>query len=425
MQLRVRTLLRSRMARRSASCVFAIVAGLALLEVFFRFVPQALPRQALVRLPGLGLYLYQGRAWGTEPDPEAAFRFTPGATLTIPGGAEHEDLYALGQCSPTREELAHLDRLPDATFVADAEGFRGRFGSGDPRILFLGDSFVLAKNFDLRDAWTGRVATALSVETVNVGLYAYGPPHEHAALVRCVSAYAPRRVLHVLFDGNDLPDAQGYAEWKAGGLPFWRWQVAGKSPWQTSPVRALGAWTLDGLSRTPENPLQPYRGEIAGRRVVLAFSPPYLFALAHAPEALRREPGWQPIFDALRACLDLCRQRGIDYTLVLAPSKETVYGVEALSRVPAQAAAAAAGWPPQAAARFVADASRYRNGFAAAVKAWAGSEGIACLDLLPAFDAAMRLGREPSYFAFDSHWNAAGQQIAADATVQYLKENLP
>ena len=62
---------------------------------------------------------------------------------------------------------------------------------------------------------------------------------------------------------------------------------------------------------------------------------------------------------------------------------------------------------------------------AAAVKAWAGSEGIACLDLLPAFDAAMRLGREPSYFAFDSHWNAAGQQIAADATVQYLKENLP
>ncbi|MBE7560964.1 hypothetical protein HS125_19235 [bacterium] len=414
-----------RLARWTALGVLYLLVAWALLEVFLRLVPQVLPRQAFVRLPGLGMYLYQGRAWCTEPDDEAEFRFVPGATLTVPGGARHGDLYALGQCTPTAEELLHLDRVPDATFTADGLGFRGRYGEGRPRILFLGDSFVLSKNFPLNEAWTGRVADQLQVETINVGLYAYGPPHEYAALARSATEYAPDLVLHVLFDGNDLADAQRWVEWKASGLPFWRWQVRDKSPWETSPVRALLAWMLDALKEPEINPLQPFRGAMHGRTVVLAFSPPYLRELAWSPEAVRAEPGWPPMLEAIRASRELCRRRGIDYRLVLAPSKETVYAPEVLNKVMAHEAGAAAGLPADADPMlFVPEALRHQNGFAAAVREWAEAEGIPCLDLLPAFRRALHEGRPQSYFAFDSHWNAVGHEIAAGAVVDYLRPSL-
>jgi hypothetical protein len=59
-----------------------------------------------------------------------------------------------------------------------------------------------------------RVGQATGLSVVNLGRGAYGPQQELIVLKRYGLAYKPRVVVWQLFEGNDLTDAEEFAEWK-------------------------------------------------------------------------------------------------------------------------------------------------------------------------------------------------------------------
>jgi len=66
----------------------------------------------------------------------------------------------------------------------------------------------------------------------------------------------------------------------------------------------------------------------------------------------------------------------------------------------------------------VADWTRHLGPLPAFLAAWAEREGIDFLDLTPALVASARSGAVP-WFPADTHWNATGHAVAADAIASW------
>ena len=67
---------------------------------------------------------------------------------------------------------------------------------------------------DEGDTFVRRVAQSTGLSAVNLARGAYGPQQELIVLKRYGLAYKPRVVVWQLFEGNDLHDAEAFAEWK-------------------------------------------------------------------------------------------------------------------------------------------------------------------------------------------------------------------
>jgi hypothetical protein len=109
-------------------------------------------------------------------------------------------------------------------YRTDEHGFRNPPGTQRADIVFIGDSFTEAATVTEEDTFARRIATAAKMSSINLGRGAYGPQQELIVLERYGLAYQPRIVVWQLFEGNDLTDAQIFADWK-------------KNPEQTAPLR--------------------------------------------------------------------------------------------------------------------------------------------------------------------------------------------
>ncbi|MBE7560142.1 hypothetical protein HS125_14855 [bacterium] len=407
------------------------LGGALLLEGFLRLRPDFVAGPVRVFLPAFGDYLTQGRARARFPDPVLGYRLDPDFQYFQPTTACDGDLYHLGHAFPTDWELENLDRTPSPELVLDARGFRGLSGRGDRRLLFLGDSFVDNWRYPLADNWCNRVGAALARQVVVMGVGGYGVPQEAIALHQHFSAYRPHGVLHCIFTGNDIYDAQVFTAWRASGLPLWQWEIRDSRPLERSPTLAYAAalfspfWQRrheERAARWKTDNLQPFRGVIGGASMTLAFHPIYLRNVAASSAEIMAQPGWPPTVAGLVACRRLCEKHGARYGLVILPSKADVYLPHILDQVDGLALLRAAEAPPYTpghAHRFKEAVKSHRNGTAAAVAAWAKEAGVPVYDLSPAFFAAADEGKQ-TYLSFDTHWNDAGHRLAAETLASLL-----
>ena len=108
--------------------------------------------------------------------------------------------------------------VPDADRIVeyrtDENGFRNAPGQRQADIVFIGDSFTEAATVAEQDTFVQRAGQATGLSVVNLGRGAYGPQQELIVLKRYGLAYKPRVVVWQLFEGNDLSDADQFAEWK-------------------------------------------------------------------------------------------------------------------------------------------------------------------------------------------------------------------
>jgi hypothetical protein len=108
--------------------------------------------------------------------------------------------------------------VPDINRVVayrtDENGFRNSPGQRHADVVFIGDSFTEAATVADEDTFVRRVAQSTGLSVVNLGRGAYGPQQELIVLKRFGLPYKPRVVVWQLFEGNDLADAEGFAEWK-------------------------------------------------------------------------------------------------------------------------------------------------------------------------------------------------------------------
>jgi hypothetical protein len=306
----------------------------------------------------------------------------------------------------TRSDLYHHDLRPNV----DVEGmwgepyrvatnslaFRDRrarevaLDAAGPRVVFLGDSFTEGVGVDYEGSFVGRIDAELAprgIEVLNAGVSSYAP----AIYVRKLRHLLDERGLRfshlvVFLDVSDIhDDAEAYALDERGDVV-----VRGRADHARRDL--LRAYSV--LYAAPRLlKLRREQEDIARRRAASPINATLDFvrALWTVDEHwLRRygERGLRIAREHLDAIAALCREHGIDLTLVVYP------------------------WPTQVVRRDL-DSLQVRFW-----REWAAERDVRFIDLFPGFvsaddDAAnLRTIRE-LFIAHDFHWNAAGHARVA------------
>ena len=290
----------------------------------------------------------------------------------------------------------HYDARLNARGFNDVERAVVRPADVRNRIVALGDSFavgVVPRSSNYLALLERELSDVGPVEVINMGVSATEPRDYLALLVNEGLAFAPDLVLVGFYVGNDFETGarrlHEYSFVLTLGRALWRIGSAGLAVAQPGDAHAV--YTDDEPSMATERflEIQVDRARIYDRDS------------AWLSEAAGRAAGY------LREMRDLSRRTGADMLVVLIPDETQVD--PALLAAVAQALGRAPG-------DF--DVEQPNRAITAALEA----AGIPLLDLLPAFVDRSPRGR--LYKPQDTHWNIAGNRVAAVEIAQALRERL-
>ena len=206
-----------------------------------------------------------------------------------------------------------VDRLVE--YRTDENGFRNEPGQRQADVVFIGDSFTEAATVAEQDTFVQRVAQATGLRVINLGRGAYGPQQELIVLKRYGLAYKPRVVVWQLFEGNDLTDAEQFAEWK-------------KNPEQTQTSlkeryfdnSLLSQWLTNTRLQRQAGPMATlrYRGGTV-RRIAVRYT-------YEPDQPSSRHLGMTETMAAIEAGQHLCESNGIQLLVVFIPTMVRAMG---------------------------------------------------------------------------------------------------
>jgi lysophospholipase L1-like esterase len=341
-------------------------------------------------------------------------------------------------------------------FVTDAEGFRNSESEPTATMLAaLGDSFTDAMTLPAELTWPARLARLVGVGVRNYGTAGFGPGQELLVLKEHVLARRPRRVVVGFFAGNDLLDAERFESFQRDGAPFPSLAVGWKFKdviarfdqlYLTSVYQGASGLLADRrgspAERWPSQGPEDYSGEdptasssarpgfdrglftvrVAGRVLQFAFLPPYLNSLKLSRQQLQASRGWEL---TRRSYLDmerLLRAQGAELVVLFIPTKAQVYLPLLEATFPraelGPALRLCLGDQPQPPGLAV--VMRNRLALNELMREFCAQEGITFLDLTAELETKLSAGHNV-YFPDDSHWNAAGHEIAATALARLLR----
>lgn len=296
-------------------------------------------------------------------------------------------------------------------FITDANGFRNRpeaLRRENPLIL-LGDSFAAGSSTTQDETLSASLEHEFGIPNYNLSVGGQGPWHEYMTLQYAYDQIPKTRTATIgwlLFEGNDLEDR--YYEDLTPNPNGWldRLSVRINTFVKRSPVKQ----SIERLLFRPEGsvPAPVLVVPRAGRE--LLFYAPYIGHLNRTVEQLRSHPNinkFAVVFD------EMCRFATTNHhrlIVVLVPSKAQVYeGVlRGHDRPTARSGASA---------------------LSRSIRALATSRAVEYVDLLPYFQQrAESLHRESGaylYWTDDTHWNAAGQKLAARKIAEAYRASMP
>jgi hypothetical protein len=324
--------------------------------------------------------------------------------------------------SPTLADSV-LDQR-ELTIHIDGRGFRGRSPIEACPIYALGDSFTFGWGVDEGAIWPDLLAAALGRCVYNLGVNDASPAQEQFLLADLLSrdaSLAPRRVLWVIYEGNDLEDS--YAE----QTPATRGLGPGERAIRGTVLEAAGQfWTnlrtesLLYRLRTGQLVLRSpaARREAAARATVdgvrlatpLFHSPKFGYMLVDArvlqheaaPESyVLRHPHRRQLDRAFARMRELARARGFAVTVVIIPSSPRLYAAE-FPFAPA----------PAPAPHLVEYFSRL-----------ARANGFEVIDMLDRLAPVAH--HELLYFRDDDHLNPRGHAVVAGILTDYMRAKEP
>jgi lysophospholipase L1-like esterase len=258
------------------------------------------------------------------------------------------------------------------------------------RVAALGDSFAVGPAVPFNDNYLTRLAHDGGVEVANFGVSGTGPREYRAILERDVWQVQPDLVLVSIFVGNDITEAlpqprhldpRRHALY-VFGQRVWRLLREHRRRAEESPVAP------DRLARPALSPAT-FR-EVEARRLAVC--------VKQVSPALEKK--WRQVLHELERIITACRQRNVRVAIVLIPDEfqvnATVLG-DALREACLAREHIDLELPQRRLLEFCA---RY---------------GVPCLDLLPALRAVPE-----TYAPCDTHWNVAGNHLAARHIAQWL-----
>jgi len=324
-----------------------------------------------------------------------------------------------------------------------------------PRLLVLGDSFVIAENVPLASTFVKRLELELTaqwvaasardagpdesalhpstkplgVECVNAGRSGYGPDQDVLLGERCIEVVDPDAVLLVLCSANDLGDLARNKLFRIGSegelerlrprlAPRIEAEFAARDAAARSPA-LVRLWRFRGQRRDLEarlaqegrEPLAAIEAHLRAqhddffvahsRTVDTLFEDVFDVVPALDPEGRIAREQTQLLTAVLRRLVALTRVRGIPCAVLVTPAGPDLVPGLAVDLTPETHP----GYVRGTLSRLHQDA--------------AVAAGLRVVDVTPAFEAHP----DPSVLfvgGFDLHWNAAGQALAAREAARVL-----
>jgi hypothetical protein len=306
----------------------------------------------------------------------------------------------VGTASRDDDEPRHV-----ATHI-DQWGFRNDADAGTRPVdlVVLGDSFAFGVNTTQAAILPSRLRDRFGFAPYNLSMPWTGPWAQFINLAtesRRLTLKPGGTILWVLFSGNDLDDRFGDLD--PGKLPrsgaMARFGILAKRFRNRSPIYQMAR---RAAGRTPGSSPESIASVIVPVRFAngrtMLFLKPYADAAARSQAEVTSHANFGALQRTIDAGRELAGRLNQSLKIVLAPSKEEVYGW-ALDAQPA--------WSSPA----------EPSGFAAALASICAGAGIPFLDLKPAFVAASKTLYEQSgellWWYDDTHWNGHGHDLAA------------
>jgi hypothetical protein len=314
---------------------------------------------------------------------------------------------------------ATLDpQSPEVRYRTDENGFRNPPGIRSAEVVFVGDSFTEGGNVAENQTFVRMVGSKQKVTAVNLGRAWYGPQQEALVLERFALEYRPRTLVWVLFEGNDVADAEGYETYQRT-----KHSTQDVDP-KLSSSGSLRQWIkgrkLSGLLRSARKALQRrregirYEFELLGSfRRTEGLLEDVEFGYAYRPEVCRDYPlGWQATQAALQRGAEACRQRGVQLLVMLIPIKLRVLGPYTDFH------------DPQRLAEYLPERQFDQPGdLAQQLREFCREEGLPFVDALMRLREAAAAGQVVYSPRFDTHLDVAGHAVVANLVCDFLVEN--
>ncbi|MFQ5463996.1 MAG: hypothetical protein ACE5E5_15395 [Phycisphaerae bacterium] len=326
----------------------------------------------------------------------------------------------------------------------DASGFRNERVLNTASIVALGDSQTYGTGVTRSQAWPQQLAKRNGLPTYSMAFGGYGPTQSLALFDRAVSL-KPRIIVEAFYTGNDLwdcfnmvyhrlqfvdmksDDEQVLSEIRRleGQQSVWhkfepaKGRSVGKGPVRLLASKYLKIYGLLGaVKRATYDRLWSTNRQGAlssGGRQIAFDVPPFrtVFAPVRRTTALdprdaRIREGHRLAIEAIRSMKTRATKAGIEFAVLLIPTKELVFREIARS-------------DPEVMPDTYWSLIRIERDVLERTKVLLEREGIDVVDALPALQQCVKDGRQPYPVSDDGHPNATGQAAIADAVHSALR----
>ena len=267
-------------------------------------------------------------------------------------------------------------------YQTNALGYRNVPGRTDGEIILLGDSILVAALLPFEQTVSARLEKSLGVPVLNISLIGKSIQEEVKLLESSGLNLRGKKVIHFVFEGNDLIDSRDYRH-DTG-------TVREYSLLERTLVNNLVVVAQKDTSRHPHADIRT--GKLQGRPVYFRYVPSSEFSLEDQREEIPH------IQKSLNEARELITGQGGEYGIVFVPCKYT-------------ALAPLCEWPEKS---DIQDPSRHQNLLKEVILEWTHQHNIPLLDFTPAFTQSARLGKLP-FFPADTHPNGTGHEVMSEA----------
>lgn len=410
--------------------LLSLLAVVVTLEVAFRLFYQLIPIEVCAADPLIGTYTCQPYFEYDKPV-RIGYKYEPGFRLE-------------GMWNPANPYLANSENSTAPTgrddsfyyvFETDEMGFpNGPIEWQDTYdIVIAGDSFTIRT---APKTWIELLASQTGRDILTLGAPSWSTLNEVEAIKQYGLDKDPDWVLVMFFEGNDLINTGQYLERRDSGLDWREYDMQGV-PWTRrllTPHFARYLWRR-WFPPPPDEPVTyryPIRANTEAGQIETVFKEVHLLPLSADYETLAASDEFAAVKEGLRELKTVTAAQGANLLVVYIPSKEHVLWSrvwdemdvnKVLERTVTVTLTGGDHGRLQFEPRYL-PYDRFSQNQQAQEQLLAdflAEAGIPFLNLTPIFwQKSIETGE--LYHYADPHWNQAGNQLAADAIAEFLRQ---
>lgn len=386
--------------------LLGIVMALGLMEMLLRAFPNLVPGEVRVNPPTRRVKAFIDETYDLKQSEGDLFHHMQGKIVPL---------------SPDEDQvIAHIH------MVTDRNGFRNSPPEKDAYdIVALGDSFTKASG--VASPWSQLLAEYTGSDVLNLGEVGFGPQDELDVLRQYGLKKKPQWVILAYFEGNDLYDAGAYDQ----ATPF---ILARFGRYMLN--QEIEAWH-ENQDRVQAKTISSYRYPITvpinHNDLEMAFFSYYVSWLSVDRDTIESSNNYRLVTETILQIQKLSEASEARLLLVYVPSKEHIYlpyvdDADILASVFSDVPAI--GLDEAGLLQFTEEKAtpeltyQHMDDQSGVLADFTAKHNIPYLDLTSTFQEEAGRGSE-LYYAYDSHWNQPGHDLAARTISEYLDEMVP